>query len=308
MNHLEMKHLRMMIAISETGNMTRAAERLFLSQSALSQQLKDIENKLAVELFFRTPKKMIPTSLGKKLLKTAFHVTETLGETELEIAKAASGDSGELKVGTQCLFCYKWLPGVMDQFHRKFPNMDFEIGYSSDLTKDLENQIYDLVITGSPPSHDGITYSPLFQDQMVCIMCNDSPFSTRSHMKLVDFQGVRLLSYSEKRKNSFYQNRLKPNGIEPDRFMTVNQPHAIIEMVISGFGMSVFPRWAVNSSLESQGLTALPITKKGLPLTWNIASLKKSTMPVYMSEFINLVKKANISGHGAAQTDLASGF
>ncbi len=291
MNHLEIKHLRMICALAETGNMTKAGEKLYISQSALSQQLKDIEHKLRVDLFFRTRKKMILTPIGKKLLETAENVIATIEDTELEVAKIVSGDRGELKVGTQCIFCYKWLPRVMQIFQKKFPNIEFEIGNAYDSVQELEAKQFDLIITAASAPDDKHTYMPLFEDQMVCIMPKDHPLSTQSYIRFEDFNRFNLISHAEKALNRFYQLVLKPSGVKPKRFMTVGQPQAIIEMVASGFGISVFPRWAVRSSLETDDITARPITKKGLPVTWRAAFLKNSQRPVFQQEFINIVSK-----------------
>jgi LysR family transcriptional regulator for metE and metH len=294
MNHLEIKHLRMICAIAESGNMTRAAEKLYISQSALSQQLKDIEVKLKVDLFFRTRKKMILTPIGKKLSETAQHVIGTIEDAELEIAKIVSGDRGELKVGTQCIFCYKWLPRVMRIFQSKFPNIEFEIGTSGDLAAELESKQYDLVITASAARDDNYDYLPLFADHLVCIMPPDHPLSSRPWIRFEDFGRFNLLSHAEKAQNRFYQLVLKPRGVEPKRMMMVGQPLAIIEMVASGFGISVFPRWAVRSTLEGDGITARPITRNGFPLTWQAAFLKNNQIPLSQKEFINIVSKMNI--------------
>jgi LysR family transcriptional regulator, regulator for metE and metH len=295
MNHLEIKHLRMIRSIAETGNMTQSADRLFLSQSALSQQLKDIEGKLKVDLFFRTRRKMILTTTGKKLLQTAEHVIEALEDAELEIARRAAGDRGELKVGTQCIFCYKWLPRVMEIFQGKFPNIEFEIGNSEDLAGELETKKFDLIITATPSPGDNYAYSPLFKDQLVCILPENHPFSVQPCIHWQDFSRMNLISHVEKGKNKVYQTFLKPRGIEPRRFMTVGQPHAIIEMVASGFGVGVFPRWAVKDSLMATGIIARPITRNGLPITWNAACLRNSNIPVFQDEFINIVSKMNLA-------------
>lgn len=295
MSQLEIKHLKMIRSIAKTGNMTKAAESLFISQSALSQQLKDIEGRLNVDLFFRTPKKMILTPTGKKLLKTAEQVIETLEDTELEIAKMVSGDSGEFKVGTQCLFCYKWLPRVLAVFQDKFPNIEFEIGTSVNLIQELETKKYDVIITGAGANDDKFTCLPLFQDQMVCIMKNGHPLTTRPYIRLEDFNGSCLISHSEKKHNKFYQAALKPEGIEPKKFITIGQPQAIIEMVAAGFGISIVPGWAVKSALEANQISAVPITRKGLPLTWNATFLKNNAAPVFQKEFINIVGRMNIT-------------
>jgi LysR family transcriptional regulator, regulator for metE and metH len=295
MNHLEIKHLRMVCAIAESGNMTKAAQSLFISQSALSQQLKDIESKLGIGLFFRTRKRMILTPMGKKLLETARHVIVAVEAAELEIAKVVSGDRGTLKVGTQCIFCYKWLPRVMRLFQDKFPNIAFEIGNAANLAEELETKKYDLVITAAAVQDDNFDYLPLFRDQMVCIMPKDHPLSGRSFVDFEDFNGSSLIVHAQKRQNRFYQLVLKPRAVEPKRMMIVGQPLAIIEMVASGFGLSIFPRWAVAGQPQTDGITARPITKNGFPLTWRAAYLKHSRLPVFQKEFINLVGKMNIA-------------
>ncbi len=293
MGKLEVKHLKMVRAIFETSNMTKAAENLFISQSALSQQLKDIEAKLGIDLFFRTRKKMVLTPIGKQLLHTADHILETLEEAELNIAKIVSGDKGELKVGTQCLFCFKWLPKVLNLFHDKFPNVEIEIGLCLSLYNDLESKRYDIVISGAPLVDNQFTSQPIFQDQMVCILSNDHPLRFQPFIEFEDFKGLSLISHSDKAHNSFYQRALKPLKIEPKRYMTIAQPQAIVEMVESGFGVSIVPKWAVQSALEGRSICALPVTKKGLPLEWKANFLKNKSAPFYQQEFVNLISKIN---------------
>ena len=291
MNHLEIKHLRMIAAIAETGNMTKAAARLFLSQSALSQQLKDIESKLQADLFFRTRKVMLLTPVGKKLLESAQQVIQTLEDAELEIARTVSGEQGELKVGIQCIFCYKWLPGVVRLFQQKFPKIEFEIGHSSDLANDLASKKFDFVITAASVPDEQYLCLPLFADQLVCIMPAGHPLRARDWVGYEDFGRFNLIGHSEKGASRFYQLALKPRGIEPKRFMAVGQPQAIVEMVASGLGPGIFPRWAISGSLETTGITARPISKGGLPVTWFAAFLKNSHLPVFQQEFVNLIRK-----------------
>ena len=214
---------------------------------------------------------------------------------ELEIEKTVSGDKGELKVGTQCIFCYKWLPKVFTVFQEKYPNVDFEIGSSFNLHKELESDKYNFVITGVGVKGDNFVHVPLFHDQMVCIMNNDNPLSVQPYIHLEDFKDKTLISHAEIKNNNFYQLLLKPIGIEPKRFMTIGQVQAIVEMVASDFGIGVFPKWAIKSSLEAKEICALPIGKKGLPLTWNATFLKNNSIKVYHKEFINMISKMNLT-------------
>ena len=196
MNQLEIKHLRMICAIAETGTMTRAADRLYVTQSALSQQLKDLEGKLGGELFLRSRRKMVLSSLCKMILRHARPILEALEDTELEIVKFVSGEKGELKIGTQCLFCFKWLPGVMKAFQDKYPGVEVEVGSSTDLAKDLESERYDLIITAARCIGDPFVGQPLFEDQVVCILQRDHPLSIQPYIQLKDFGDFNLVSYS----------------------------------------------------------------------------------------------------------------
>lgn len=295
MNHLEIKHLRMIRAIAESGNMTRAAEKLYVSQSALSQQLKGIENKLQVDLFYRIRKKMVLAPHGRKLLKTAGEVIDLLDDAEFEIAKLAGGDSGELKVGTHCIFCFKWLPGIIANFCKQFPNVDIELGTSHDPVAELEQKKYDIIISAQPLSYDAYSQQSLFRDHLVCIMGKKHSLAAQDYIRLEDFQGESLISHAEKEESRFYELLLKPKGIEPKRFMTVGQPLAIMELVTAGLGVSVFPLWAVTSTLDANELVARPICRGGVPLTWRAICLKGNNMPVYQKEFIKMMQRASVS-------------
>ncbi len=281
MHHLEIKHLKMVSTLADTQNMTKAASMLFISLSALSQQLKDIETKLEVSLFSRARKKMTLTPTGQKVLKTARQVIETLEDTELEIAKLVSGDTGELKVGTQCMFCYKWLPGVMEKFQGKFPNIEFEIGNSEDVFKELESLKFDLIITGAPVDDNRFSFLPLFEDQMVCIMPTDHALTAKPFLDFKDFDDASLIFNSDRGKTIFNRYGLVPVDTKPKKMMTVGQPQAIIEMVMSGFGLSLFPRWAVASLVKEN------------KIAWHIAFLNDKDLSVSQKEFINIVRKMN---------------
>ena len=295
MNTLEIKHLRMICALAESGNMTRAAEKLCVTQSALSQQLKDIENKLGTDLFFRTRKKMIITEVGKQLQGTAVEVIEAVDQAERAISRKMNGEKGELKVGTQCIFCYKWLPQVLRLFHAKFPNIEIEVGNSADLQEELERKRYDLIISGAVSPSDKHMSVPLFEDQLVCVMQEDHPLASCNFIRLEDFSSYNLISHTDKNRNRFYQQILKQKNIEPKRIMNVGAPQAILEMVLAGFGISIFPRWALAEAIKTWPLAARPITKNGFPLTWNAVYLSHNNIPAYLQEFIRSISRLKVT-------------
>ena len=294
MGILELKHLKMIQAIVEMGNMTRAAQALFLSQSALSQQLKDIETKLGARLFHRTRKQMLPTPMGKMIRDAAGGILQSLEDTEADIARIVNGEAGELKVGTQCIYCYRWLPGVMKAFQEKFPKVDLIIGHSADAGRELSTNAYDLVILVQTESANGAEMIPLFRDEMVAILPPDHPLTRKSYLEFADFQNENYISARPISLNWFHQKFLKPRGISHGRFMMVEDPYAVVEMVAAGFGITLAPMWTVHSQLESDRIRTASVTRPGLFLTWQAMFLRADPTPVFLREFIRMVAGAGI--------------
>lgn len=237
---------------------------------------------------------MVLTSAGYKLLHTAEQVLDLLDDSELAIAQLAGGESGELKIGTHCIFCFKWLPQVLADFRTKFPNVAVEIGTSYDPSLELDQKQYDVIISARPLPEHSYTLQPLFQDQLVCIMENDHPLAKQDYIRLQDFDGISLISHTEKDQSKLYELLLQPQGVEPERFMTVGQPQAIVELVTSGFGVGVFPLWAITSAVEAGTVAAKPITKSGISLTWAALSLHSNNLPLYQQEFVRMMQKKKV--------------
>ena len=164
-------------------------------------------------------------------LQTAGQVIDLLDDAEFEIARLAGGEAGELKLGIHCIFCFKWLSGIMADFRNRFPNVELEIGTSQDPARELEQKKYDIVISARLLHNHCYEQQSLFQDQLVCIMEKDHPPAAQEYILLEDFHGVNLISHAEKGGSKFYELLLQPEGIEPKRFMTVGQPPAIVDLV-----------------------------------------------------------------------------
>jgi LysR family transcriptional regulator, regulator for metE and metH len=296
MTKIEVKHLCLIKTIAGTGNLTRAAEKLCLTQSALSQQLQDIEEKLEAPLFFRTSKKMILTPAGERLLQTAHGVLDQLRLAELDIGKLVHGETGLLRIGTTCLLCYKWLPSVMKSLQAIYPKIEMELWTAYDYTKSLLERELDVIITTSMDKHQDIHFEPLFEDEIVVIMNPQNPLKAKSFVRADDLAGVTLISYRDPVKGDLYQYYLAPAGIRIEKSMKVEHPQAAVEMVKAGFGVSLFPRWSVETQLKSGELHGHRFTKKGVHMTWGAASLKDASIPAYQKEFVNLIVGKDVKG------------
>jgi LysR family transcriptional regulator for metE and metH len=291
---LEVRHLRLIDAIVSEGGVTRAAGKLHLTQSALSHQLKEIEQRLSAPLFHRLKKRMVLTEAGERILQTARRVLEDLDHTEQEVRKIGKGEEGILRISTQCNTCYHWLPSMLKGFHQKYPGVETRIVVEAteDPIKALLEGKLDLAIGYKRVPDRSLAYFPLFDDELVAIVPRGHRLSSSSYVTAKDFADEALILYSiPLETNLVYQKFLHPHRINPRKIYHVMLTEAILEMVRADIGISVLARWAVSPYLKAGDLKAIRLTKKGVRREWFAALLKKETVPEYYYEFVRLLTK-----------------
>ena len=124
---LEFRHLRLVVQLAETGSATRAAERLHVTQSAVSHQLREIEARLGTPLFIRLGKRMRPTPAGERLLASAPTLLAEVRRVEEDVRRCATDGSGTIRVCAQCQTGYHWLPPLLQAFESRYPHVDVRI-------------------------------------------------------------------------------------------------------------------------------------------------------------------------------------
>jgi LysR family transcriptional regulator for metE and metH len=293
---LDMRHLKLIVAVSEEKNMTRAGERLYLTQSALSHQLRDIEERLGTPLFNRVNKRMVLTQAGERLLQSARQVLDELKRAEDDIAQIGAGDHGTLRISTECYTCYHWLPEMMKEFNRKFPKVEVKIMLEATRrpVEALLNGRLDLAVVSTTQRDKRLIYKPIFEDEMVVIMAPQHPLAARAFISAKDFADQNLLLLTPPGESTVYNKILVPAGVKPARVSEVQLTEAVIEMVKAGLGISALARWAVAKQIESGTLAARPLTRKGFRRQWCAALLKSDFMPAYVTEFVALLSRRSL--------------
>ena len=170
--HLEFRHLRTIKAIHEAGGLARAADRLHITQSALSHQVKGLEEQAGVELFVRRSKPLKLSAAGLRLLALAEDVLPRVEALEAEFRGIEDGMTGRLHIAMECHACFDWLIPVLDQFRHAWPEVDVDIRLrlAFGALAALDKEAVDLVISSDPDQMDGITYIPLFDYAPMCVM------------------------------------------------------------------------------------------------------------------------------------------
>ncbi len=293
---LEARHLRLVLAIVDEGGVTRASERLNLTQSALSHQLKQIEESLGVPLFLRVKKRLVPTEAGAELVARARQILSDLGALEDDIRRRAAGWRGTLRISTECYTVYEWLPPLLKRFNRRHRNVDVRIvaEATSNPVGALENGEIDLAIVTKIPQQPAVTTRHLFTDEMLLIVPSGHPLARKPFVRPADLEKERLILYSPPKQNFFYQRFFAPAGKHPADVLDVKLTEAILAMVRAGLGVSVAARWAIASELAGGRLVGVRLGPAGLQREWHaaVAAPRGRELPQHVSDFISLVSEA----------------
>jgi LysR family transcriptional regulator for metE and metH len=291
--HLEMRHLKLVAAIAETGSVTLAGNRLHLTQSALSHQLRDAEEQLGVPLFERRNRRMALTPAGERLLQSARVVMDELARAEKEIheCNGNSAAKGVLRLSTECYTVYHWLPPRLKLFQHKFPAVDFQLvieATDSPFEALLEGKL-DLAIVCDPIRKRRIRYTPLFEDEVVIIVPPEHRLAGRRFAAPQEFADENLIIYPPKEDSTVLNRFLVPAGISPRKIREVMLTDVIIEMVRGGLGVAALAKRAVAPHLDSGALVGLSLTEQGFRRTWSAAQVRDTRTPAYVEEFIRVL-------------------
>jgi len=290
--YLEVRHLKLIEAVAKEGGLTKAANRLHVTQSALSHQLRDIEDKLGAPLFLRLNKKMLLTQAGERLLSAAPSVLDELRRAEDDIQQIALNREGILRISTECYTCYHWLPAVLKPFNNEFPRVEVRIVAEATRrpVEALLDGKLDIAITSTGVRNQKLIFKPLFKDELVAIVSPEHPYACRSFINARDFASEHLLVYALRNEElTIFQKILNPAGVTPKRVSRVELTEAIIEMVKAGLGISVMARWAVTPQVAAGTLCALPLTVRGLHRQWGAAVIRHKSTPPYLLRFTELL-------------------
>lgn len=290
---MEIRHLRLIKAIVEEGSITKAIDKLHLTQSALSHQLKEAEYQLGTKIFLRANKKMILTKAGEKLYEIANEILDKLSETELQIKQMVFGEFGEIRISTECFSSYHWLPSVIRQFHDLYPNIELKIVTEAThypLQKLLDN-IIDIGIVSDQIKDDRIKYLELFQDEVVMAVSEEHPWANKKYVVAEDFANEHLIIHSLPMETvTIHQLVLAPAKITPKKITPLPLTEASIEMVKANMCVMSMAKWALQPYLKNSPIKAVKIGKNGLKRKHFIAIRTEKEYPDYFNHFIGFLQ------------------
>ena len=292
--HLEFRHLRTIKAIHDCGGLARAAEQLNITQSALSHQIKGLEEQAGVELFVRRSKPMRLSAAGTRLLRLAEQVLPQVEALEGEFDAMKAGRAGRLHIAIECHACFEWLFPVLEAFRKSWPDVDVDIrpGLAFDALPALLKEEVDLVVSSDPEDLPGVEFVELFDYAAVFVAASTHPLASKPYVDAADFRDQTLITYPvERSRLDVFSQLLGPAKVEPAAVRQVELTAMILLLVASNRGVSVLPDWVVREVKYSSDYVTRPLTKDGVTRRLYAAVRSDDRDKPFMRELIGLARQ-----------------
>ncbi|CUJ85201.1 Hca operon transcriptional activator [Ruegeria denitrificans] len=289
--HIEFRHLRTIKAIHECGGLARAADQLNITQSALSHQIKGLEDQAGVELFLRRSKPMKLSAAGLRLLRLAEQILPQIEATQQEFSSLRDGRTGRMHIAIECHACFEWLFPVLESFRKSWGDVDVDIrpGLAFDALPALQKEEVDLVVSSDPEDLPGIEFIELFDYDAVFVASSAHPLAQKEFIEAEDFRGQTLITYPvERTRLDVFSQLLIQARVEPAAIRQVELTAVILLLVASNRGVAALPDWVVREVKYNSDYVTRPLTKDGITRTLYAAVRTEDLEKPFVQELIEL--------------------
>lgn len=309
MSQIELRHLRTLVALRDSGSLVEAAERVHLTQSALSHQLKELETRIGCALFVRKTRPVRFTSAGNRLLLLADQSLPLVHSAELDLQRLVGGESGRLYMAIECHSCFEWLLPAIDSYRDQWADVELDIasGFHFAPLPALARGDLDLVITADPVDEPGIHYFPLFSYEAKLAVAKDHELVAKEWLEPEDLASATIVSYPVDRDRlDLFTSFLDPAGVEPERVRHAELTTMIVQLVASGRGVACLPNWALHEYLQNDYLSVCSLGEEGVWPTLYGAVRKDQADAPFMLGFVAVAKEVcfkNLKGIVTAELE-----
>lgn len=249
----EFKHLKVLDSLSRTHSLVKTAKELYMTDSALSHQIKELEKKVGGPLFVRKTLPIQFTNRGHLLLSLAEQVLPLVTQTQQILLNQGLP---QLQVSVECHACFAWLLPAIRVFKAQYP--DFAIDFTTETifssVEALRQRQADVVFTSDKPVDDAVACVDIGHFESVLVTATDHPLTQRSTISAADIVQYTLLTYPvSPQRLDLFKYFLYPAGVTAKHIRTVDQANVLVQMVSADMGIAGLPMWAVKE-YQQQGL------------------------------------------------------
>ena len=291
---IERFHLQLLTAVDECGTLTLAADKLHLSQSALSHSIKKLEQQLGTAVWEKDGRKLRLTQAGRQILILAKRLLPQFEHTELLLTQIAKGQRGSLRIGMECHPCYQWLLKVVSPFLETWPGVEVDVKQEFQFggMGALFDYDIDVLVTPDPLFKSGVTFIPVFDFEQRLVVSHSHPLATLQQIEPADLQHETLISYPvEPQRLDIFSQFLAPAGCTVKRHRHIEATEIMLQMVSAGRGVAALPGWLVDTYARSLKLVSLRLGTKGIMKHIYLGMRNNDVNIDYIADFVRLAKQ-----------------
>ena len=291
---IERFHLQLLTAVNECGTLTLAAEKLHLSQSALSHSIKKLEQQLGTAVWEKDGRKLRLTQAGRQILILAKRLLPQFEHTELLLTQIAKGQRGSLRIGMECHPCYQWLLKVVSPFLETWPGVEVDVKQEFQFggMGALFDYDIDVLVTPDPLFKSGVTFIPVFDFEQRLVVSHSHPLATLQQIEPADLQHETLITYPvEPQRLDIFSQFLAPAGCTVKRHRHIEATEIMLQMVSAGRGVAALPGWLVDTYANSLKLVSLRLGTKGIMKHIYLGMRNNDVNIDYIADFVRLAKQ-----------------
>lgn len=291
---LDRQHLAIIREVARAGSVTAAAERLNLSQSAISHAISKLEDRHRVAVWRKKGRSLRLTQAGEHLLQLAERFLPELEHAEQVMADIARGRRGRLRIGMECHPCERWLMRITAPYLAAWPDVDLELrnAFRFDGVSALQAHEIDLLATPDPISAPDLHFQPVFDYELRLAVRDGHPLANRPFLRPEDLRAEELLTVPVGvERLDIYTRFLIPADCRPKRRTAIETIELMLQLAAAGRGVAVLPDWILREQGAGMPLTALRIGETGLHKSVNIGLRRPDLTADYIAGFLAIAEQ-----------------
>jgi LysR family transcriptional regulator for metE and metH len=286
---LERAHLEIVRAVSEEGTVTEAANRLCLSQSALSHSIKKLESYLGAPIWRKEGRNLRFTESGSHLLRLAARLLPQIEYAEQQMRDVALGQRGSLRIGMECHPCYRWLLTVVGPFLTRWPKVDVDVKQRFQFggMGALFNHEIDLLVTPDPLKTKGLEFVPVFAYEQKLAVSAEHPLAKKAFVTPEEITQEVLITYPvAPDRLDIYSQFLLPKDCRPKRRKEIEATDIMLQMVAAGRGVAALPGWLIRQYQQQLPIVDVRLGESGIHKHIHLGYRQTDTEIDYLKQFV----------------------
>lgn len=296
---LERMHLAIMREVDQQGSLTAAAQRLHLTQSALSHAMRKLEDQLGTTVWRREGRSLHLTQAGEYLLAVANRVLPQLAHAEAQLHQFAQGERGALRIGMECHPCYQWLLKIVSPYLAAWPLVDVDVKQKFQFggIGALFGHEIDMLVTPDPLYRPGLIFEPVFDYEQVLVVGPHHPLRQAAHVQPEQLCDETLITYPVAiDRLDIYTRFLMPAGIRPKRHKPIETTDIMLQLVASGRGVAALPRWLVEEYSGKLDVAPVRLGPQGVDKQIFLGMREADARIDYLRAFVELARASRPAG------------